>query len=68
MTTTPLAPRPVPVPRGAGDRSGGSDFARLAQRVGAAGLLDRRPGYYTLRLGLVVAALAGGWTAFALLG
>ncbi|MHC3427135.1 fatty acid desaturase family protein [Streptomyces sp. DT18] len=68
MTTTPLAPRPVPAPRGAGDRSGGSDFARLAQRISAAGLLDRRPGYYTLRLGLAAAALAGGWTAFALLG
>ncbi|NUO60687.1 MAG: acyl-CoA desaturase [Hamadaea sp.] len=46
----------------------GSDFARLSDRIKRAGLLDRRPGYYTLRIGLVIAAYAGAWAAFAFLG
>jgi len=46
----------------------GSDFAELARRVTAARLLDRRPGYYIVRIGLVSAALVGGWTAFFLVG
>jgi hypothetical protein len=46
----------------------GSDFARLSQRITEAGLLRRRPGYYTVRLGLVIGLLAGGWTAFVALG
>ncbi|SCK34427.1 Fatty acid desaturase [Streptomyces sp. WMMB 714] len=46
----------------------GSDFARLSRRVADAGLLRRRPGYYTVRLTLVGLALAGGWTAFFALG
>jgi len=46
----------------------GSDFAELGRRINAAGLLDRRPGYYVARLGLVAAALVGGWTAFFLVG
>ncbi|SLM03726.1 MULTISPECIES: acyl-CoA desaturase [unclassified Actinoplanes] len=49
-------------------RAAGSDFAELSRRINAAGLMRRRPGYYALRLGLVAAALIGGWTAFALLG
>lgn len=46
----------------------GSDFARLSRRIGEAGLLDRRPGYYTVRLGMVIAALLGGAAAFLALG
>ncbi|MGY5052884.1 fatty acid desaturase family protein [Streptomyces sp. 900105755] len=46
----------------------GSDFARLSRRIADAGLLDRRPGYYTVRLGLVIAALLGGTAAFLTLG
>ncbi|WP_181871462.1 fatty acid desaturase [Sphaerisporangium album] len=46
----------------------GSDFARLSRRVTDAGLLDRRPGYYALRFGIVAALLAGGWAAFLALG
>ncbi|MFF5081226.1 fatty acid desaturase family protein [Actinoplanes sp. NPDC000266] len=46
----------------------GSDFAELNRRINAAGLLRRRPGYYVLRLGLVAAALVGGWSAFFLVG
>ncbi|GAA2605998.1 delta fatty acid desaturase [Paractinoplanes durhamensis] len=45
-----------------------SDFAELGRRINAAGLLERRPGYYAVRLSVVAAALAGGWTAFFLIG
>lgn len=48
-------------------RTGGSDFAELARRVTAAGLLDRRPGYYLVRIGTVSVAFIGGWVAFFLL-
>ncbi|MEW2157948.1 acyl-CoA desaturase [Streptomyces sp. NPDC007189] len=46
----------------------GSDFARLSRRVAEAGLMKRRPGYYTARLTLVSALLAAGWGAFLALG
>ncbi|MGC7097852.1 fatty acid desaturase family protein [Amycolatopsis lurida] len=46
----------------------GSDFARLSRRINQAGLLDRRPGYYALRIGVVTALFAGAWALFAWLG
>jgi fatty acid desaturase len=46
----------------------GSDFSRLARRIADAGLLERRPLYYTLRLGAVALALGAGCAAFAALG
>ena len=46
----------------------GSDYARLSKQVAEAGLLERRPGYYVLRLTLVGLALAAGVAAFLLLG
>src|SRR4051794_28490262 len=46
----------------------GSDFAVLARQVNAGGLMTRRPGYYALRLTVVTLMLAGGWTAFFLIG
>ncbi|MFI6028477.1 fatty acid desaturase family protein [Amycolatopsis magusensis] len=46
----------------------GSDFARLSRRINQAGLLDRRPGYYALRIGVVTALFAATWTLFAWLG
>ncbi|MEU8975736.1 acyl-CoA desaturase [Streptomyces monashensis] len=49
-------------------RGTGSDFSRLSRRISEAGLMDRRPLYYTLRFGTVVLALAAGCTAFAVLG
>ncbi|GGM33246.1 fatty acid desaturase family protein [Dactylosporangium sucinum] len=45
-----------------------SDFTTLSQRIKAAGLLDRRPGYYAVRLTLVAALYVGGWVAFATVG
>ena len=46
----------------------GSDYAELSRLVRGAGLLDRRPGYYTIKIAVNLLLLAGGWTAFALLG
>ena len=46
----------------------GSDFARLSHRISAAGLMARRPGYYTARFAVVGGLFAAGWVAFALLG
>ena len=46
----------------------GSDFARLSHRISAAGLMKRRPGYYTARIAVVIGLSATGWVAFALLG
>ncbi|MFF8012876.1 fatty acid desaturase [Streptomyces sp. NPDC007929] len=54
-----------------GERQGGnrgSDFAELSRRISEAGLLRRRPVYYTVRFGLVGLALAGCVGAFLALG
>ena len=45
-----------------------SDFTTLSKHIRAAGLLERRPGYYALRFTLVGALYAGGWAALALTG
>ncbi|MFI1723460.1 fatty acid desaturase family protein [Streptomyces sp. NPDC020489] len=46
----------------------GSDFARLSRKIADAGLLGRRPGYYTVRITVVAVLYVGGWAAVALLG
>jgi fatty acid desaturase len=46
----------------------GSEYAELSRLVRAAGLLNRRVGYYRVRIGLTVALFALGWTVFAWLG
>ncbi|MEV0066886.1 MULTISPECIES: acyl-CoA desaturase [unclassified Amycolatopsis] len=48
--------------------STGSDFAELSRLIKAAGLLKRRRAAYGVRIGLNLAAFAGGWVAFAFLG
>jgi fatty acid desaturase len=45
-----------------------SDFAELAKVIREAGLLDRRPGHYAVRIGLILAALGAAWVAFVHLG
>ncbi|MEG8279739.1 fatty acid desaturase family protein [Streptomyces sp. AHA2] len=47
---------------------GGSDFSELSRRITEAGLLRRRPLYYSVRFGVVAAALAGCVGAFVALG
>lgn len=77
----PAAPSALPAPAApatttasaastatAGREREGSDFAQLARRITEEGLLDRRPGYYTARIGLTLAAFAGGWYALFALG
>ena len=44
------------------------DFQALAARVRAAGLLDRRPLYYWLKVLLTIGAFGAGWAAFAIVG
>jgi fatty acid desaturase len=44
------------------------DYQMLRQRVERAGLLERRPGYYGLKIGLTIAGLLLGWAAFFLVG
>ncbi|MFE2264494.1 fatty acid desaturase family protein [Streptomyces griseosporeus] len=71
MTIFPQAPVAVPAPDArarTSDSRAGSDFARLSRRIAEAGLMRRRPGYYTARLTLVIALTAAGWGAFAALG
>jgi fatty acid desaturase len=46
----------------------GSDFARLAQRVTAAGLLNRRYGYYAAKIVMTAGLFVAGWVAFVMLG
>jgi fatty acid desaturase len=58
MTTTTMPSR----------TAAGSDFAVLSRRITAAGLMQRRPAYYVVRLSVVALMFIGGWTAFFLIG
>lgn len=49
-------------------RTVGSEYAELSRLIRSVGLLDRRPVYYRMRIGLCAAALVAGWSAFVLLG
>ncbi len=44
------------------------DFQALATQIRAAGLLDRRLGYYSVRIVLTLGAFAVGWAAFFAVG
>src|SRR5438045_6021548 len=46
----------------------GSDFAALSRRITGEGLMERRPGYYLVRLSVVALMVLGGWTAFFVIG
>jgi fatty acid desaturase len=43
-----------------------SSFRALAVQIRDAGFLDRRPGYYTVKIVLTIAAFAAGWAALAI--
>ncbi len=45
-----------------------ADFRVLAIQIRDACLLDRRPGYYSMKIGLTIAAFAAGWAAFVIVG
>jgi len=55
-------------PPSAAPRQRGSDYARLSGQVKAAGLLRRRPGYYTVKIVLTFGLFAVGWAGFGVLG
>jgi fatty acid desaturase len=59
---------PVAARRGPPATGRGSDYAELSREVKRTGLLNRRPGYYTAKIGVNLFLLAAGWTAFALIG
>jgi fatty acid desaturase len=44
------------------------DFRVLAVQIRDAGLLDRRPGYYSVKIVLTIAAFAAGWAALLIVG
>jgi fatty acid desaturase len=54
--------------RGSPPARRGSDYAVLSRAVRKTGLLKRRPGYYSVKIGTNLLLLAAGWTAFALIG
>ena len=56
------------VPEVHADAARGSEFAGLLGQVRSAGLLKRRPGYYTVKIASTVLALAAGVAVFVLLG
>jgi fatty acid desaturase len=49
-------------------RARGSEYAQLSRQIKQAGLLQRRPGYYTWKIAVTAAVLAAGWTGFVLVG
>jgi fatty acid desaturase len=46
----------------------GSEYAQISRQIKQAGLLQRRPGYYTWKIAVTAAAMAAGWAAFVLVG
>src|SRR4051812_12562493 len=55
-------------PRGPAGAERGSDYARLSRRVKRAGLMNRRPLYYTIKIAANLILLGVGWIAFVLIG
>jgi fatty acid desaturase len=45
-----------------------ASFRALARQVRGMGLLDRRPGYYTVKITLTIFAFFAGWTLFVMAG
>jgi fatty acid desaturase len=55
-------------PEQRGDADRGSPYAELSRRVRQAGLLNRRPTYYTIKIAVNMLLLGAGWAAFVLIG
>jgi fatty acid desaturase len=68
LTSAPVLERTAEAPPTDTASPSGSDFAHLSQRVTAAGLMKRRPGYYVAKIIGTVGLYAAGWTVFALVG
>ena len=63
MTSILTAPAPAPELS-----ARGSDYAQLSKQIKQAGLMRRRPGYYTAKIVITVGLFAAGWVGFVLLG
>jgi fatty acid desaturase len=55
-------------PRGVAVAERGSDYARLSRQLRRAGLMDRRPLYYVIKIAANLLLLGAGWIAFVLIG
>ena len=51
-----------------GASGGWREYTQLSKQIKAAGLLERRRGWYGCRIGLNLGLLAAGWVAFAVIG
>jgi fatty acid desaturase len=65
---TPLTIRPERGTAAGRVTARGSDYADLMRRVKAAGLLERRRGYYLTKIAVTGGLLTAGWAGFVLLG
>jgi fatty acid desaturase len=65
MPTVSPTPSPLHPPTAAVH---GSEYAQLSTRVRQAGLMRRRPGYYTAKIVTTVGLFGAGWAVFGLLG
>jgi fatty acid desaturase len=68
-----LVPAPAPDAdtgpgSGSQDLPRGSDYAQLSRLIRQAGLMHRRPGYYSWKITATALLLAAGWVAFILVG
>jgi len=68
VDTSNPAERPPVAGRETQPAGPGSDYAQLSRSVRAAGLLRRRPAYYSVKIGVNLTLLAAGWAVFFLLG
>jgi fatty acid desaturase len=64
---SPIAMNPSPAPQTRPDTRG-SDYSQLLAQVRQAGLLDRRPASYAIRIAINAVLFVAGWTLFSLLG
>lgn len=68
VDASPAGERRPQAPPGTPVTGPGSDYAELSRQVRAVGLLRRRPGYYSRKIGINLFLLASGWAVFFLLG
>jgi fatty acid desaturase len=57
-----------PAERGSAATGRGSDFAELMRQVRAAGLLQRRPGYYLTKITVTGGLFVAAWAVFVMVG
>jgi fatty acid desaturase len=60
--------QPMTIATDTGAPRQGSDYAALSRRVREAGLMNRRHGYYVMKVVLTLGATAAGWALFFWLG